>query len=124
MANEFQSRIFSPGFLEGEEFEAFKRDIILLNKINPDSLEKLIEIIKVESAWYESYKLQSSYDTGLLTFLKGIGTTVELRGVFNREIEFGENLEDYKKCVEINNEKPVIPTITIALNQCSPAILC
>ena len=80
------------------------------------SIIKFLELIKEESAWYDKYKLTKSTSLGLLPYLKGIGTTVELRGVYNREIDFGEKVEDYKKSSKIYSDNPIVPVITIALS--------
>lgn len=107
---------FSSEEAKEDGVDVVTRDIeLLVEKECLNSIKSLFEIIKKESIWYESYKTQRSYDIGLLPFLKGIGTTVELRGIFNKEIEFSEESESYIKEVEINKEKSIVPTITMAL---------
>lgn len=103
---------------KGDEPKTIIKDIA--NSINIDinelgSIEKLIELVKKESSWFDEYKLTNSISVGLFPFLKGIGTTVELRGVFNRQLKFGEKADDYMNSVKIYYDNPVTPVITIAL---------
>jgi len=78
-------------------------------------IEKLLILIKKESGWYEQEELIETFESGLFPNIKSIGTTVELRGVFNREIKFGEEIKDYSKDLRINKESSVVPTISVAI---------
>lgn len=79
------------------------------------TIEILLEKIKKESEWYKQEELKENFEKGLFPNIRGVGTTVGFRGVFNREIRFGEIIEDYSKEVNINEENPLIPTISVAL---------
>lgn len=79
------------------------------------TIEKFLALIKQEAGWYEDYKLKKSFQEGLFPYLKGIGTTVELRGVYNREIRYGENTEEYEKEVKLEEKGATIPVISVAI---------
>jgi len=86
-----------------------------LKETELSTIQELLILIKKEADWYEQKELKESFEKGLFPYLKGIGTTIELRGVFNREIKLGENIDSYSKDVEINKENPLIPTISVAI---------
>ena len=71
------------------------------------SIKYLLELIKNEAEWYGQEKLKKDFEKGLFPYLKKIGTTVELRGVFNHE--------DKSDKVKINEDNPIIPTISVAI---------
>ncbi len=109
--------------LSEEDSKKDKPEIIvedIANKLNLEenqlsTIEILLITIKKEVEWYKLEELKEEFEIGLFPNLKGIGTTVELRGVFSREIKFKEKIENYSKEVEINEESPIIPTISVAL---------
>src|SRR3989344_3709937 len=78
-------------------------------------IAKIIELIKQEAKWYEYNRLKESFSSGLFPSFRGIGTTVELRGVFNREIKYGEKVEDYAKEAKLEEKSPMVPVISIAI---------
>ncbi len=79
------------------------------------TIEKFLALIKQDAKWYRDYKLKESFRKGLFPYLKGIGTTVELRGVFNREIRYGENAEEYEEEVELEEKSATVPVISVAI---------
>lgn len=68
-----------------------------------------------ERGWYENFRRQEDFRAGLFPSLKGIGTTVELRGVFDEEIQFGEAVESYATRVQLDETCPVLPITSVAL---------
>lgn len=110
---------FSDENAKDDSPEIIIRDISKKLKIEEEelsSIKNLLTLIKQNVEWYKQKELKESFEKGLFPFLKGIGTTVELRGVFNREIKLGEDINSYAKEIEINKENPVIPTISISIN--------
>ena len=88
----------------------------LSNELKIDELEltkikNLIEIVKIKSPQYKSLKNISQSEAGVLPYLKGFNTTVELRGMFSREFGLGDNPDSYIKEVEV--EKNAIPIISV-----------
>jgi hypothetical protein len=111
-------REFQKEKYKDEKIELIVKDISVGLNIKEEelsSISKFIELVKNEYDWYTAYKRQFLYKKGLVPSIKAVGTTVELRGVFNHEIEMGQTLSDYKKDLEITKEKPIIPLITVAL---------
>ncbi len=100
-----------------DTLEEIFSDLIVLGfkEENLLSIKKLLNLLKKESQWYEQHKLKKSFSAGLLPSFKGVGTTVELRGVFNRRIYIGEKIDSYIKDVKINKENPIVPIISIAI---------
>jgi len=80
------------------------------------AIQKLLVSIKKNSEWYKQKELKEIFEKGLFPNIKSIGTTVELRGVFNREIKYGEKIEEYSDILEIEEKNPVIPTISVAIS--------
>lgn len=116
------SRYFFEKFTE-EDTKEDSPEIILddiqkglgIEKDKLNTIKTLLELLKDEYEWYKQKELKEDFEKGLFPNLKGIGTTVGLRGVFNREIKFGETVDKYSKEVEINDESPLVPTITMSI---------
>lgn len=83
------------------------------NKPDP-KITKLIELIKQESPWFKEFRLKNTYKKGLFPCIESTGSTVELRGVFNREMRKGEKIEGYSKDVGFDSEK-LVPVISISI---------
>lgn len=100
-----------------DTLEEIFSDLIVLGfkEENLQSIKKLLTLIKQNSEWYEQYRLKKSFSAGLFPYLKGIGTTVELRGIFNRGIYIGEKIDSYIKDVKINKDNPLVPIISISI---------
>ena len=114
-------RFFFKIFAEESTKEDNSKDIAAdLHTVGLDSnlvsfTDELLEAIKQEAKWYEYNQLKESFHTGLFPILKGVGTTVELRGVFNREIKYREKVEEYSKEVKLEERCPIVPIISIAI---------
>ena len=87
-----------------------------LNEKELSLINELLILIKGEAEKHGQKKQKERYKTGVLPYLKGVGTTVELRGVFNREIKIEEDIELYKKDIQIDKETPIIPIISVSLS--------
>jgi len=79
------------------------------------ALKAFVQIVEKNRAWYESQQRQESFQKGLFPSLKGVGTTVDLRAVFNDEIGFGESVESYTTRVKLDKETPLMPIVSVAL---------
>ena len=79
------------------------------------TIKALLALVKKEVPEFKQKDLRQDYEKGLFPYFRGVGTTVELRGVFNRIMKFGESADSYAKEVEINKGKPAVPTISIAI---------
>lgn len=96
-----------------DEPEALANDLVELNYVSKASLEVLIAFFKeVKSVTETTYsKLQEGiYKRGILPRFTGIGTTIDYRVVFEKEHEFGENLEAYTP-----DCKGIIPIVSVRL---------
>lgn len=90
------------------------------------SIHLLITLLKKETGWYHEERLREEFQDGLLPALEGMKTTVELRGVFERDIEAGESADDLKGQIGLYANLKVVPVISIALTMDSgtPKRLC
>ncbi len=87
-----------------------------INEKELSLINELLILIKDEVEKHEKRKRKERYKRGVSPYLKGIGTTVELRGIFNREIEIEEDFESYEKDIQIDKETPIIPIISVSLS--------
>lgn len=79
------------------------------------SIENLLSLLKKEAKWYKNNILKESFYKGLFPYLKGVGTTVELRGVFNQEITYGETVDEYAKEAKIEDKNATVPIVSVAI---------
>ncbi len=90
--------------------------VLNINEKGLSLINELLILIKDEAEKHKQRKRKERYKRGVSPYLKGVGATVELRGVFNREIEIEEDLESYKKDIQIDKETPLIPIISVSLS--------
>ncbi len=110
-------KIFNNDSTKNDSPEMIACDLISLGLKADESanVEILLGLIKQEIKWYDEHILKNTFERGLFPNLQSMGTTVELRAVFNREIEGNEKVEEYKKEVKLDKNYPVIPIISIAI---------
>jgi len=82
-------------------------------------IEAFLQRIKSRHSLFEERMLRKRTRIGVLPTLAGIGTTVELRGVFKRELRFGETAEALKDETKAADVQPVI-SVTITVDSGSP----
>jgi hypothetical protein len=87
-----------------------------LNKSQFVNIKSVLEILKKKTPQYESEKRKMRYERGVFPNLKGFNTTVELRAIFNKELEIGESFNSYIENVKIDEENPVVAIISVAIS--------
>ena len=114
----FFFKIFHEDLTKNDAPEDIAKDLVAagIDQKNLIATERLLNLIKQETKWYADYRLKKSFRQGLFPYLQKIGTTVELRGIFNREIKSGEKTEEYAKEAKLENDYPIIPIISVAIN--------
>lgn len=110
-------RIFYDDLTKDDLPENIASDFVAFgaNSENKNLIEKLLLQVKQESEWYNEYQTKKSFEQGLFPSLARMGTTVELRGVFDCEIEGDEKLEEYTQRVTLEKDCPIVSVISIAI---------
>lgn len=108
-------RVFNNEDFQGDRIEEIAEDLGQLGVKNQDAIIKLLDLIKQKIPWYQEYKLKKTYKRGLFPYLDSVGTTVELRGVFNREISGKETCEEYIEEVKIESNNSLLPVISVSI---------
>lgn len=113
-----QARFFMSAFREenirDESPDLWAKDLVTADAMNSESQEQFVEFISllkdVAFARVEALQRERRAETGVLPSLKGIGTSVELRGVLKEEYEWGKPVEEYDPKIE-----GLIPVVSVAI---------
>lgn len=107
--------------LKDEPFTVWSSDLIELGVLNRDQesafLALLQDLKERTLPTLSKVKKQRVYGSGVLPSLKSCGTTVELRGVFDKPYRWGTSLAEYKPVLE-----DVVPVISVHITLDSGAI--
>jgi len=80
------------------------------------TIKSVLEILKKKAPQHESEKRKMRYERGVFPYLKGFNTTVELRGIFNKELGIGESFNSYIEQAKIDEENPVVSIISVSIS--------
>jgi len=112
-------RAFSDEATKDDTPDAIVGDLVTMGCLsvekNRESLRELLSLIKKEAGWYDVERRVGATRAGLFPSLTGIGTTAELRGVYTRELEFGEEADSVAQETRLDKGKPFVPVISVAL---------
>lgn len=84
------------------------------------TIKVLLETIKNKSTYYEKIKNKEKSRVGVLPYLRGFDTTVDLRGIFNKELGLGDDLDLYFKEVKVEGKPCPIISVAISLDSGTP----
>jgi hypothetical protein len=102
-----------------ENIETITKDISKALEIDESEFSffnELLQLVKEETERYEQKSRKNRYQKGVFPYIKSVGTTVEIRGVFNREIDYEEDFDSYKERVQTDEENPLTPVISVSLS--------
>jgi hypothetical protein len=113
----FFFRTFSNKQTKDDKVDELIQDIEVLGveKQHLAGIKMFVQAILQQREWYESYKRQEDFRKGLFPSLIGVGTTVDLRGVFNDEIRFDESIDSYASRVKLDKDIPIMPIVSVSL---------
>lgn len=80
---------------------------------------QFLRSIQRRAPLYEPKRLRERTRAGVLPALRGFGTTVEVRGVFKRELRLGEKSDDFSNCARPFDLEP-ITSVAISLDSGTP----
>lgn len=111
------SNVFSNELTKDDSPEELVEDV---SKIGVSSkglpiVKELLKLIKKDAQQYHDTILKEIAIEGIFPTIKGFGTTVEMRGVFSRELEYGESLDHYSKEVRVEEGTPLVPVVSVSI---------
>jgi len=123
----FFSEVFTTEETQNESIDNILHDLSLESEIDISKLEPikmLLFAIKTKSSLYQNEKREKKAKAGIMPYLNGFDTTVDLRGSFNKEFEIGEEIEKYKRELEIEKKMYPIISVNISLDAGTPDNFC
>ncbi len=93
-------------------------DLSTLECIDEDStptIRQVLELVRSESEWYKHFRLTKRTERGIIPSLTSIEASAELRGVFEKGVNFGETAKTVALKTKLNTETPVTPIITVGI---------
>lgn len=95
-------------------------DVMLLWGKGTDTQRKVLrerlEAIRQQATDYHRKGLRDDALSGVLPTFSGCGTTVELRGIFEKELMFAERASDFTAEAAPSGEEPPVPIVSIAVS--------